>query len=158
MLEIVCGIIMIVAAVFLVVAVLLQDGKSYGLSGAIAGGAETFFGKSKSKTLDKTLSILTIIVAVIFVVLVMLVYIFQSKTLDTDSAINNAIDNIGSQSSEGATGSEDALSAVEEQAGQAGQADQADQAGQDGQVIQVGEPAQTALVNPAGEEQPIAAG
>ena len=39
MLEIVCGIIMIVAAVFLVVAVLLQDGKSYGLSGAIAGGA-----------------------------------------------------------------------------------------------------------------------
>jgi preprotein translocase subunit SecG len=41
----------------LVVTVLLQSGKSAGLSGSIAGGAETFFGKGKS--LDEKLSRIT---------------------------------------------------------------------------------------------------
>ena len=40
------GIILLAAALFLVVAVLLQTGKSQGLSGTISGGSETFFGKN----------------------------------------------------------------------------------------------------------------
>ena len=60
--EIAIGIVLIVVAVFLVVAVLMQSGKSHNLSGTIAGGAETFFGKSKANTLDKTLSKVTTIV------------------------------------------------------------------------------------------------
>ena len=38
------GIILLAFAVFLIVAVLMQQGKSHNLSGAIAGGAETFPG------------------------------------------------------------------------------------------------------------------
>ena len=38
-------IVHVVLAVFLIVVVLFQSGKSAGLSGSIAGGAETFFGK-----------------------------------------------------------------------------------------------------------------
>ena len=40
--QIVIGIILIVFAVFLIIAVLMQQGKSHNLSGTIAGGAETF--------------------------------------------------------------------------------------------------------------------
>ena len=77
--DIAFGIVLIVAAVFLIFAVLMQSGKSKKLSGTIAGGAETFFGKTKGKAIDKTLSKLTTIVAIAFVVLVLVVYIFQDK-------------------------------------------------------------------------------
>jgi len=93
MLTTVCGIILIVAAVFLVVAVLLQNGKSHGLSGAISGGAETFFGKTKGKTIDRVLSKATTIVAIVFVILVILVYVFQ-KDYDYNSAIDDQINGV----------------------------------------------------------------
>ena len=75
--DIAIGIILIVCAVFLVVAVLLQHGKNHNLSGTIAGGAETFFGKSKASTIDKKLSTLTTIVSIVFVVLVLVSYLIQ---------------------------------------------------------------------------------
>ena len=77
--DIAFGIVLIVASVFLIFAVLMQSGKSKKLSGSIAGGAETFFGKTKGKAMDKVLSKLTTIVAIVFVVLVLVVYIFQDK-------------------------------------------------------------------------------
>jgi len=87
--DIVFGIILLIAAVFLVIAVLMQSGKSHNLSGAIAGGAETFFGKEKGKTLDKLFSKLTTIVAIIFVILVIIVYIIQPDTVyDPDDAFD----------------------------------------------------------------------
>ena len=55
--------------VFLIAVVLLQSGKSAGLSGAISGGAETFFSKGKAKTLDAKLAKMTKWVALAFVVL-----------------------------------------------------------------------------------------
>ena len=73
--EIAIGIILMVAATFLIFAVLMQSGKSHRLSGTIAGGAETFFGKAKGKTIDKMLSKITTIVAVCFVVIVLVLYI-----------------------------------------------------------------------------------
>ena len=45
--EIALGIAVIVLSVILVVAVLMQSGKDTRLSGTIAGGAETFFGKTE---------------------------------------------------------------------------------------------------------------
>ena len=74
--EIVLGILLLVAAVFLVVSILMQDSKDHRLSGTIAGGAETFFGKSSADKWDKKLSILTTVVAVIFVLVVIAMYIF----------------------------------------------------------------------------------
>ena len=76
-LEIILGILLIVASVFLIIAVLMQSTKEPGLSGTIAGGAETFFGKSKGKTIDKKLNTLTIIVSSAFIVVVILFYILQ---------------------------------------------------------------------------------
>ena len=61
-------IFLLVAGVFLVAAVLMQHGKSHGLSGTIAGGAETFFGKDKGKRFDKVLSKVTTVVSALFVV------------------------------------------------------------------------------------------
>ncbi len=77
----VIGIILIVAAVFLVVAVLMQHGKSHNLSGTIAGASETFFGKSKSSTIDRKLQVITTIVAIVFVVLVLVAYLIQDVDL-----------------------------------------------------------------------------
>ncbi len=82
--EIALGIILIVASAFLIFAVLMQSGKAKKLSGTIAGGSETFFGKQKGKAIDKILSKLTTIVAVCFVVLVVVVYVIQDKPLTQD--------------------------------------------------------------------------
>jgi len=49
--------------------VLMQSGKSAGLSGAIAGGAETFLSKGKAKTLDAKLAKATKWIALVFVLL-----------------------------------------------------------------------------------------
>jgi len=71
MLNIVLGILLIVMAVFLVVTILLQSSKDHRMSGTIAGGAETFFGKQKGKTLDSLFNKLTTVVTIIFVILVL---------------------------------------------------------------------------------------
>ena len=77
--EWILGIALIVMAVFLVVAVLMQSGKDKRLSGTIAGGAETFFGKAKGKSLDKILSRLTTVISIIFAVLVVVMYFMISN-------------------------------------------------------------------------------
>lgn len=74
-LEIVLGIIILVAAAILVAFVLLQSGKDKRLSGTIAGAAETFFAKGKSKTRDKRLARLTTVLSFVFVILVIVLYI-----------------------------------------------------------------------------------
>lgn len=51
----------------LISTVLLQSGKSAGISGAIAGGAETIFGKKKG--LDELFSRISTVLAVLFMVL-----------------------------------------------------------------------------------------
>lgn len=78
-LEWIMGISLIVMAVFLVIAVLMQSGKDKKLSGTITGGAETFFGKGKGKSMDKILARLTTIVAVLFCALVVTMYVIVSK-------------------------------------------------------------------------------
>ena len=73
-LEITLGIILLVMAAFLMVAVMLQDGKDK-KSGVISGGAETFFGKSNVTTADKILNRLTVAVAIAFALIVIIMYI-----------------------------------------------------------------------------------
>ena len=53
--EIVLGIVLIITSLALIAIVLFQEGRSAGLSGAIAGGAETFLGKNKSRTVEQKL-------------------------------------------------------------------------------------------------------
>ena len=74
-LEIILGIIIILLAIVLIAFVLLQSGKDKRLSGTIAGAAETFFAKGKSKTRDKMLARLTTVLSFVFVILVVVLYI-----------------------------------------------------------------------------------
>ncbi|MDO4815032.1 MAG: preprotein translocase subunit SecG [Bacillota bacterium] len=64
-------ILQLLSGLVVTVVVLMQSGKSAGLSGAIAGGAETFLSKGKAKTLDAKLAKATKWVALAFVILTM---------------------------------------------------------------------------------------
>ncbi len=68
-LKIILVVILLISSLVLIAAVLMQSGKSAGLSGAITGGAETFFGKNKAKSYEGKLALATKIAsAVVFVV------------------------------------------------------------------------------------------
>ena len=69
------SIVLILLSIGLVVAVLMQSSKDHKLSGAIAGGADTFFGKTKGNTMDKVFSKLTIIGSVLITVIVLALYV-----------------------------------------------------------------------------------
>jgi preprotein translocase subunit SecG len=60
-------IIHVIISLVLIAVVLMQHGKQQGLSGAIAGGAETFFGKNKGRTIDAVLKKVTAVVALLFI-------------------------------------------------------------------------------------------
>ena len=67
--QLILSIVDVAAAIFLIAVVLLQSGKSAGLSGAIAGGADTFLSKNKAKTVDAKLAKWTKWVAIAFMLL-----------------------------------------------------------------------------------------
>ena len=67
--TIVFAVLQLLSGLALTVIVLMQSGKSAGLSGAISGGAETFLSKGKAKTLDAKLAKATKWFALAFVVL-----------------------------------------------------------------------------------------
>ncbi len=58
----------IIVSILLIAVVLFQSGKQAGLSGSIAGGSETFFGKNKGRTIDAILEKWTSVVAIVFIV------------------------------------------------------------------------------------------
>ncbi|HHY65396.1 MAG TPA: preprotein translocase subunit SecG [Clostridiaceae bacterium] len=75
-LAVIVNIIYLLICVVIIAVVLLQAGRSAGISGSIAGGAETFFGKHKGRDLDAKLSKYTGWIAVLFVIVsVVLVFL-----------------------------------------------------------------------------------
>ena len=69
MMKLVLSVVLVVVSLALIAVVMLQSGKSAGLSGAIAGGADTFLSKNKAKSLDAKLAKMTKWVAIAFIVL-----------------------------------------------------------------------------------------
>ena len=67
--TLVLTILQLLSAVAVTVIVLSQSGKRSGLSGAIAGGADTFLSKGKAKTIDAQLAKATKWVGLAFVIL-----------------------------------------------------------------------------------------
>ena len=63
--QIILTILQVICSIGLIATVLLQSGKSAGLSGAITGGAETFLGK---KGMDDTFAMWSKVFAVAFMV------------------------------------------------------------------------------------------
>ena len=64
--------ILVISALVMIVTVLLQQGQTQGL-GAIAGGAETFFGKNKARSVEGKLALITKISAGAFVVMALII-------------------------------------------------------------------------------------
>ena len=67
--EIVLIVLEAIASLAMIVVVLLQSGKKAGLSGAIAGGAETYMSKGKSSSFDQKLADSTKWIALVWVIL-----------------------------------------------------------------------------------------
>ncbi len=75
--EIVMVVALLVMGVFLIVTMLLQKNEK-GLSGTIAGGAETYYGaQGQKQRRSRILNIVTIVVSVVFVLVVFAAFAFQ---------------------------------------------------------------------------------
>ena len=75
-LMIILTVLYVLFCLFLIAVVLLQSGKSAGLSGAISGAADTFLSKNKAKTWDARLAKMTKWVAILFMVLTLVLVLF----------------------------------------------------------------------------------
>ena len=79
--------VLLLAAIFIIVAVIFQKSSDEGLSGAIAGGNETYYGKEKSGGRDKMWFKWTLIASIVFAVAVIVAYVIQP-----DYTYSNAVD------------------------------------------------------------------
>ena len=70
-------ILQLLSALTVTVIVLFQSGKRSGLSGAIAGGADTFMTKTKAKTWDAKLARATKWIGAVFLILTLILLILQ---------------------------------------------------------------------------------
>ena len=68
-LEIVLGILMILACLVIIGVVLLQQGHRSGVNGVISGAADTFLSKNKARTVNAKLASMTKYVTIVFFVL-----------------------------------------------------------------------------------------
>jgi len=74
--ELALTVVYVIICIGLIATVLLQSGKSAGLSGTIAGGAETIFGKKKG--IDDKLARYTEIFAIaFFVISIIMIYFLR---------------------------------------------------------------------------------
>lgn len=70
-------VLLVVFSIALIAIVLLQKGKSAGLSGAISGGAEHLFGKTKARGMELVLQRVTVGVAAAFFILSIVVAVLK---------------------------------------------------------------------------------
>ena len=73
--ELFITILQLIVGIILILAVLMQSGKSAGLSGAIGGVADTFMARGKAKTFDAKLAKATKWVGAAFVILTLVLNI-----------------------------------------------------------------------------------
>ena len=86
-LVLVIEIVLCLFALFMIAVVLLQSGKSAGLSGDIGGAAEQFVGKSKAKSYEGTLKTLTKVVAISIMLLAIGLVVIQVYFLPADGVV-----------------------------------------------------------------------
>ena len=79
-LKIIVLVLDLISAVLLTATILIQTGKSAGLSGAIAGASDSFMSKGGSKTLDAKLAKATKWIGLAFVILTLMSVILVSAT------------------------------------------------------------------------------
>ena len=69
--------LLLLSAAFIVFAVTIQKSSDEGLSGTIAGGSETYYGKDKTMRTGRLLNKWTLIVSIVFAVSVLVAYVIQ---------------------------------------------------------------------------------
>ena len=69
------GILVILVSIAITILVLMQSGKGKELSGAIAGGNNSYLGNTKSSSKDKLMFRVTAVLAIVLVVLVLTLYV-----------------------------------------------------------------------------------
>ncbi len=70
-------VLLVVSSLVLIASILLQSGRSAGLSGSIGGGAEQLFGKQKAQGYDALFEKITKISAALFIVSSLAIAIFK---------------------------------------------------------------------------------
>ncbi|MEA1975605.1 MAG: preprotein translocase subunit SecG [Bacillota bacterium] len=70
-------VILVISSIVLIASILLQSGKTAGLSGSIGGGAEQIMGKNKARGYDKVFDRITKIAAITFMVSALVLVIIQ---------------------------------------------------------------------------------
>jgi preprotein translocase subunit SecG len=70
-------VILVISALVLIASILLQSGKSAGLSGSIGGGAEQLMGKNKARGYDKLFDRITKVAAVTFIISALALVVIQ---------------------------------------------------------------------------------
>ena len=106
--EIILGILLIIASIVMIVVIILQEGNQQGV-GVVSGGADTFFSKNKARSYDAFLARATKWFAIGFVVVVLALNIVAyvasnnknssddvdvpatSQTTDTDASTDEAV-------------------------------------------------------------------
>ena len=86
--EYVLVVILLLSALFIIGAVLLQNSDKEGLSGTISGKQETYYGRGRGSRLDKVLLKWTAIAAIVFGLAVFIVYVIQpdyTQAYDVDA-------------------------------------------------------------------------
>ena len=86
------NILLALIAIVLIVSVLAQEGTRQGL-GAITGGAETFFGKNKAKTMEGKLELITKICAAAFIVLAIVSTMLTAR-MNGSTVVDNSLNGI----------------------------------------------------------------
>ena len=74
-LKLIITILQLMCGLAIIVAVLVQSGKSAGLSGAIGGVADSFLAKNKAKTMDAKLARATKWIGAVFLILTLILLI-----------------------------------------------------------------------------------
>lgn len=72
-LQYILGSLILIIALVIIFAILLQEGRRAGINGAISGGADTFLSKNKARSLDAFLSRWTKYITIALFVLVVVV-------------------------------------------------------------------------------------
>ena len=75
LLEIILGILLIIASLVMIVVIILQEGNQQGV-GVVSGGADTFFSKNKARSYDAFLARATKWFAIGFVAIVLALNVF----------------------------------------------------------------------------------
>ena len=77
--QIIMSSVYFIISLGLIAIVMLQSGKSAGLSGAIGGGADTFLSKNKAKSADARMAKMTKWVAIVFMVITLVMCFLPTK-------------------------------------------------------------------------------